>query len=281
MTKLPKALLGWIFYSLFLNGYGQTFESNSNEDRNFAFQVKHLQEFFERFNNVKTTYITEYIKKNYPGISVDRESLIKGLFNKENKLWKPDQVYDFIQQVTDSASPVYLSFYSPGWFAETQCRFNYLGKPITVTLVLKIEGNEREGSKWLLVSAHSTSIAQEKDTMPSENIVRSKNFINPLSHITYFTGLYKALNDRKHIYDYLDTGFLTHTSSRKFLNALLKKKLVFQYVKKITFHFLQIDGWIFTVNEFERETVNSGWLISSMRKAQYPDKLLYQQKLLE
>src|SRR6202020_417755 len=133
-----------------------------------------------------------------------------------------------------------------------------------VRIILKILGNENEGSKWLLESAHSADLDQVSDSVPSSILFKSKKFINPLSHITYFAGLSKALNDRKHIYDYLDSGFLNSSSSRKFLNALLKKKLIYQYVKKITFHFLQIEGWVFTVNEFNRESVNSGWLISSL-----------------
>jgi len=189
----------WIFCSILLNSHAQTFESNSNDDRNYAFQVKHLEEFFERFNNIKTTYLSEYIRKNYPGTVVDRESLIKSLFNKENKNLNSDLLSAFVNQVTDSAAPQYLNFYSGAWFAETQCKFKYSGRLMNVTLILKIEGNETEGSKWLLVSARSQNIIKEKDSMPPSPIVRSKNFINPLSHITYFAGLYKVLNDPKHI----------------------------------------------------------------------------------
>jgi hypothetical protein len=274
-------VLGLLSCFLFFSVEAQVLESNSDGDRNFAFQVKHLEEFFERFNDVKSTFLAQYIKNKYPGVIIDRATLIRGLFNKENKNWDLDQLNEFVHQVTDSATPVLLDFYSGEWFAETQCKCIYKGKLISVRIILKILGNENEGSKWLLESAHSADLDLVNDSMPSSIILKSKKFINPLSHVTYFAGLAKALNDRKHIYDYLDSGFLNSSSSRKFLNVLLKKKLIYQYVKKITFHFLQIDGWIFAVNEFNRESVNSGWLISSMKKALPLEKSSYKERLLE
>jgi hypothetical protein len=274
-------VLVWVGCFLFFSVNAQVLESNSVGDRNFAFQVKHLEEFFERFNDVKTTYLAQYIKNKYPGVSIDRPTLIKGLFNNEEKNWDTDQLNEFVNQVTDSVTPILLDFYSGEWFAETLCKCIYKGKVINVRIILKILGNEHDGSKWLLESAHAADIDLESDSMPSGIILRSKKFINPLSHITYFAGMTKALNDRKHIYDYLDSGFISSSSSRKFLNVLLRKKLTYEYVKKITFHFLQIDGWVFTVNEFNRESVNSGWLISSMQKALPFEKITYKEKLLQ
>src|SRR6202043_1553761 len=135
-------VLGWLGCFPFLSLKAQVLESNSDGDRNFAFQVKHLEEFFERFNDVKTTYLTQYIKNKYPGVTIDRATLIRGLFNKENKNEDPDQLDEFVRQVTDSASPVLLDFYSGEWYAETQCKCIYKGKLINVRIILKILGNE-------------------------------------------------------------------------------------------------------------------------------------------
>jgi hypothetical protein len=278
---LRLVLFGLVPCFIYYGARAQLIESNSLGDRNYAFQVKHLEEFFERFNNMKTTYHIEYVKNHYPGVVIDRQSILRGLFNNENKKWSQEQINDFIFKVTDSARPLHLNFYGGEWFAETQCKFKYLGKQINVTIILRIKGNEDEGSKWLIMGAHSINIIGENDSVASKITIKSEQFINPFNHITYFTGLNKALGDRKHIYDYLDSGFLESSQSRKFLNALLKKKLLYQYVHKITFHFLQIDGWIFTVNEFARETANSGWLISSMQRAESPEKSQYKRKLLE
>ena len=65
----------------------QTIESNTNRERNFAFEVKQIDEFFERFNYEKKSLIISYVKLNYPGISINRESLINSLFNRQNKSW--------------------------------------------------------------------------------------------------------------------------------------------------------------------------------------------------
>src|SRR5687768_9024225 len=83
-----KLLLLLYFSSLLWKvSFAQTVESNSNRERNFAFEVKQIDEFFERFNYEKNSLIVSYVKLNYPGITIDRESLVQGLFNRQNKNW--------------------------------------------------------------------------------------------------------------------------------------------------------------------------------------------------
>ncbi|MEJ0082408.1 MAG: hypothetical protein WDM78_15985 [Puia sp.] len=48
-------------------------------------------------------------------------------------------------------------------------------------------------------------------------------------------------------------------------NAILNRDIEFLDVSKIKYHFLLADKWIFTVEDFPREALNSGWLINHMQ----------------
>ena len=66
----------------------------------------------------------------------------------------------------------------------------------------------------------------------------------------------------------------------EFYNAVLNREIEFQDVVKIKYHFLLSDKWIFTVENFNRESLNSGWLINDMQKVSSLDVEKYRNKLL-
>jgi hypothetical protein len=61
----------------------------------------------------------------------------------------------------------------------------------------------------------------------------------------------------------------------------LTDQIKFVAVKSICYHYLQVPDWIFTVEHFERETKNAGWLITSIRPVSPEEQLRYERKLLE
>lgn len=258
---------------------GQQIESNSNRERNFAFEVKHIDELFERFNNEDDAFIVKYLKENFNNITISRRSLINNLFNREKDNWNLNEADNFLNEVTDTLKPVYLDFYSENWYAEALCRVDYNGRAIDVVVVLKIQTAANGGSKWVILSAHSRRIVSNETIKFRGNASHTK-FINPMSHATNFNSLSRALNDKSNIRDYIDNIFWQSSSSRDFLTALLKNRLRFQYVKRIKYHFLNVDNWIFTVERFQRPSVNSGWLISSLLKASDKEKVAYKNLLL-
>ena len=52
-------------------------------------------------------------------------------------------------------------------------------------------------------------------------------------------------------------------------------QLSVEYVRDLQFMFFQIPGWTFTIKEFDRQTKNSGWLITSFSKMEDEDKETY------
>jgi hypothetical protein len=51
--------------------------------------------------------------------------------------------------------------------------------------------------------------------------------------------------------------------------------LEFKQVKNVSYHFMQLDHWIFKVEEFDRREKNNGWLISELQPAGITEKEKY------
>ena len=66
-----------------------------------------------------------------------------------------------------------------------------------------------------------------------------------------------------------------------FYNAVLNREVEFLHVIKIKYHFLLADKWIFTVEDFTREALNSGWLINHVQKVSASGMENYRNKLLD
>jgi hypothetical protein len=65
----------------------------------------------------------------------------------------------------------------------------------------------------------------------------------------------------------------------KMLRMLSEGKVKIESIGRITYHFLQLDGWIMTVNYVNRESKNSGWLLATLRQADNQQKVKYLKEL--
>lgn len=247
-------------------------------DENFVFKVKQIDEFIDRFNNAQNTPIREYVHENYSIDSISHETLLISLFNQEDTTWNEADVRSFVQNVahkasTDPTTPL-LDFYDGGWYAELDCVGQYQGKEVTFTMVLSLELLRRgRGAKWVIngVSADFLGLSYDTDR---------RQTLNPASHDTDFMNLIIALQDTVNFRNYLSSS-AQPSQLLLFFNELCEGRLAFKYVKEITYHFMQIDNWIFKVRDFNRNTDNSGWLISELipvtdtQKLQYRERMLY------
>jgi hypothetical protein len=263
---------------------GQVFVNDAGtREKHFVYEVKQIDEFFERFNNDSNSYVRKVYNTYHVTFKLDRTALIKSLFDYETHSWDANTIKSFVESVTDPKQPLRLDFYHDNWFAEANCRFQFNASTIQVPIILRIRTNNNGGAKWVIAAIKPSPLQQ--DAVVTE-IVTSKNknknnFINPESHTNNFIELQKVFEDKENLTDYLDANFFDRKNSNVFYNAVLKNKLNFITVRDIKYHYLQITGWIFTVEYFPRESLNSGWLISSMKQVSATDKELYKQKLLE
>lgn len=251
--------------------YGQSI--NFLSDENFAFKVKQIDEFMERFNSAESSQIQQYVREHYALDSLSRASLMLSLFNQEDTTWNEQDIRTFVSDVLHPSSPATIDFYDQGWYVELDCVGHYKGRDESFTLILSLEVLQRgQGAKWVIesVSADFLGIGRSRD---------QRRALNPASYGNNFIDLNEALQDTSNIRNYLNLR-RQHSQLLLFLNELRERKLVFKRINQITYHFLQIDDWIFKVRDFNRDTPNSGWLISELLRVNDRQKLQYQEKVL-
>ena len=276
MSRIIRRCCTYVVLLIFTgNLSAQVIESNSQRELNFVFEVKQIDEFFERFNNEQNSLLASYIRLKYPEVQMTRSSLLESLFNTEVNGAGSDMIREFCLQVADSTNPAYLDFYGGDWYAEAVCKFRLNGQLTEAVVLLKIQRDGNGGSKWIIVSAFSRRLGITSLPVIFPYKPGCCKFLNPMSHATNFISLSRAFRDRINLSDYLDTGFLEYPYARSFARAVLRNQLEYLYVKSIRYHFLQIDGWIFTVSQYTRKSIHSGWLVGSLRKSTEEEKTRY------
>lgn len=263
----------WVLLGLVatVQAYAQP-QSSKVDEINFALEVKQIDEFIERFNYEENTLVLRYMQKHFPDKHVGRNDLILTLFNHERLDWDAQQVNEFVENVTNIWNPTFLDFYGGNWYAEAECAVNFGGKEEIATLILQIQLEDGEASKWIIrgVKADFLDFPDDPDLTKG---------LNPISHGTDFMALNRALEDTDNIRTYLYREFNPEPLSI-FIHGIMNGSIKFTQVNHIKYHFLQATGWVFTMEKFTRNTTNSGWLISDLIKVTEEEKSVYRKERL-
>ncbi|OEK05513.1 hypothetical protein BFP71_09275 [Roseivirga misakiensis] len=221
--------------------------------------TKQLNQFFKRFNGEETNrgdeleptdrrYRNTRLRKRYINVLFDEEyaQISKALKNK------------FIETATNSQTAQFLSLRSKDWFAVVNTVFEYEGREQPLTLYMKIQ-KEGLGYEWVISDISFNAYDQLFDKQRGE----TKEFLHPMSHELDFMNLRKALvqNGSPESYTLADykPDYLT-----LFLYEVKKGLLKFKTVENLKYHFFSVDGWYFSLNNYNRPGFNSGWLISDL-----------------
>jgi hypothetical protein len=272
-----------IFISLFIcqhRLFGQVYSNNDRaNDKHFIYEVKEIDEFFERFNDAPGSFLRGIYKARHIKFNIDRQQLIRSLFNDENTSLHKALIDEFISDVTKKKRPVYLDFYGGDWYAELTCKFRYNSSSIAIPVMMKIEMSPNKGSKWMIVAVGSSTLKSKIDVTEMARSKKTK-IISPTSHGTNFVSLKRAFEDTENLSSYFENYYFKRSHMLEFYNAILNRQIEFLDVSKIKYHFLVADKWIFTVENFSRESLNSGWLINHMQKVSPSEIKNYRNKLL-
>jgi len=259
----------------------QVYSNNDGaKEKHFIYEVKEIDEFFERFNDDPGSFIRGVYKAHHAKFNLDRRRLIKSLFNHEDRSWDTVMINKFISEVTNKQNPVYLDFYGGNWYAELACKFKYNSSYIIIPITMKIETTQNKGSKWMIVGVGSSIL---KSNMVATEMIQSKNktkCLSPTSHATNFVSLKRVFEDKENLSNYFENPYFKRPNRLEFYNAIISNEIEFLYVIKIKYHFLLANEWIFTVEDFPREALNSGWLINHMQKVSASEMENYRNKLL-
>jgi hypothetical protein len=254
---------------LCLGAFAQDFENEYQGE--FLWHVKQINEFVERFNNNDTTLLKQYYQKNEV-TKLTRERLIKSLFNAEQKDWKLDEIRSFIKYVDNKANPKFLSLYAGKWYAHINCAVTWKGKPETAALTLRLEKLANNGYKWVITDVKAKFLIATVQTDPAlmafvmPVAVDSTTSLNPMSHGTDFMNIDRVTSDKKNIANYFDADNSLSPITHYFIQECFSNRLKVKQANDISYSFMQIDGWAFDIQQYNRQTRNSGWLICKLTK---------------
>ncbi|KYG71270.1 hypothetical protein EV198_3524 [Roseivirga ehrenbergii] len=277
MKKL--ILLSLSFFFVFTSySSAQIVGENYEIEQQLLASTKQLNQFFKRFNGEEDVkgrtfepddrqYRNERLRKKYLSI----------LFDEEDTDISSQAKNDFIERVTQGDNPEFLNLHSTDWFAVVNTTFLYKGKEMPLLLYMKIQ-QEALGYEWVIADVAFDPYKTMFDKQRGE----TKVFLHPMSHELDFMNLRKALvkggvPESYTLADY-KPDFLTI-----FLYEVKMGILQFQTVNRMNYHFFGIDGWYFSLTNFNRANDNSGWLISDLLQvntSQKEDllKIIYEKK---
>jgi hypothetical protein len=229
----------------------------------FTARTKQFSEFTERFN-YKSDFNGNPVDQTFMA-KMPRDKMISLLFDlKDTRTEKGNQNYSeeyiktrsaFISEVIEKQ--LLINSHSPGIIAEARARVIYDGKPYSISLFLNQEQVGKTSIKWVLLSAKGDIFDIFKE---DTSMVR---FIPPTSHETDFINLKRALEDTDHLQDYASTDYKPDYLTL-FFYSIKTGTIKYEYVEDVTYHIIDIQGWYFKVKDFNRNELNSGWLISDV-----------------
>ncbi|MDP2723814.1 MAG: hypothetical protein Q8O72_13755 [Bacteroidales bacterium] len=230
---------------------------------------KQVGQFIKRFNMEEDQFGKPLDLKDPKYRNEDlRKKLLPSLFDQYNPRTAGNLKTFFIEDVTKNDNPVFLQFLDTNWFAEVSAQFSYNGESVDLVLFLTLE-KENLGSKWVLSNAYFNKLSS---LFPFEDsILQKRYFLHPQSHELDFMNLHKALEDPAHIEYYASQKYQPDYLTL-FFYLMKNKQLTFEKIKSVKFHFLQIDHWYFELSYYNRDDMNSGWLISNLIYTDEKDK---------
>ena len=237
----------------------------------FAYQVKQINEFIERFNDDDSTLIRLYYKKYNPTRELTREQLIKSLFNAEKKNWDFKQINKFIDTVNNKFSPMKLNMFGDNWYVKLNCPVTYKGTPTTATLTLKLVLISSEIYKWVISGVNAPFLRPKSGVKISDTFrfpapQDSTTALNSVSNAIDFMNIDQVSTDINNISNYFLMADHYKDDLPLFVNECLKGHIIINSPNSTAYYFAQIPGWLLEIKRFNRRSKNSGWLISALVK---------------
>jgi hypothetical protein len=225
----------------------------------YYLQVKQFGEFIDRFNYVtdwKGNRIDSKFEANYP-----RFHYLNFLLNQEDvHLQNPvDSSYinlcnQFLREVTHTDSSQFISLFSGMVLAKSLVNFNYQGKYQQATISFLPEVLPDRSAKWVITNVETQCFNTLTDSLKTY-------FIAPNSHETSFINMKRIENLSNPIYFY--PASVTSDASLIFMTEIAANRLTITNIEKVIY-LITFRNWLITVEEFNRNTSNSGWLISNV-----------------
>lgn len=261
-----------LFITIALSFFNSYTSAQSIEER-LIVKVAHIEEFIERFNFEKGSYFENYVQSTYSDQNIDRQVVVASLFNQRDGLQNTTLSREFILEVNSIERPVKLDFNDAMWYATVPLTLHTNSKDFEAILTLEVQLNEDYSAEWVIAGVKSALLPS-----PENDITF---FIKPSSHSTYFPELREVAKSPLRLKQVISERH-AFSSLLLFENLLgLESINSLSISTNITYHFLQIPGWIFKVSNFNNDdSLNSGWLISDLQKVSSLEMRKYEKDVL-
>jgi hypothetical protein len=258
---LKVRILTFLFFFLFL-GFNSVFAQDGEKffiESKLLQKVKLFEEFVDRFNFDKMPNQKE-IPDSILTAPNFKEQYLLSLFNREDKRLKEtayqSTIISFVSQILSKKQKII--HYAPNIISEVDVLVNYRGKEQTIKLFFEVETVANGGKKWTLSRVKAPFIPQSAKS-------DAKSSLPPNSDGNDFIGITKWFTKDKNVVQLYDKEFKYDPLS-VFYAAIQQGDLILLNSKETSYHILQVEGWAIEVSSFNRETYNSGWLISNLKE---------------
>lgn len=264
--KTIKISLIILFIGVVSNIYGQgiTNSSLSNEEI-FKFRVKQLTEFVDLFNN-KVDFASRGISPE-ESQSLTRMSVMASLFDASDpRLDRDSESYDpvYAQMAKDfiievSNDDIYLTKSSEEIYAVANSSGTYKNKAVKFNIILQQELVGKDMLKWSISNVEAGFI----DFLLQDSVYL--RFLPPSSDELDFKELIRALNDHDYLDQYATKDF-SYNALSVFFYLLKTGDVKMESILEVKYNLYEIPGWKIELSDFNRNSKNSGWLISDLKR---------------
>lgn len=236
-------------------------------------EVKQVDDFFDRFNAVRLPNgqkAPDSLKN-----AKARTAYLEQLVNSEDARWQKgaenEKLKRFLQLVCHPSQPLFLNKFDDQIFCVTSCNVDYFGTQSLADLLFRRKVfNEKH--QWVLQGASDPFMEQLEHKIEQRGIV-------PNAHETNFLSFSNELHGGAPLRSYTDSTFRFDALSA-FIFAVDSRLIKFNECERVTLFLTGIKGWVIKLEDFTRETGNSGWLISDLMevKEEPLTQLLFQHR---
>ena len=211
-----------------------------------------VDEFMKRFNG-------ETLHPNISKKTKDsRKKNLQLLFNLAQYKSKQDPSFikatDMVETIIKDS--VTIHFNDKEWAAIAHCSGIIDGKKTTFTVYLTVQQRKADMYKWVI------SKVEGKCFEISPRDTSDKIMLSPDDHETNFISLSRMTQEQPYNIKMFMSKEHEYDETSVFMYLVRTKRLKINYVENLEFMFMQIPGYAFHIQYYERESGNSGWLIS-------------------
>lgn len=211
-----------------------------------------VDEFMKRFNG-------ETLHPNISKKAKDsHKKNLQLLFNLAQYKSKQDPSFikatDMVETIIKDS--VTIHFNDKEWAAIAHCSGTIDGKKTTFTMYLTVQQRKADMYKWVI------SKVEGKCFEISPRDTSDKIMLYPDDHETNFISLSRMTQEQPYNIKVFMSKEHEYDETSVFMYLVRTKRLKINYVENLEFMFMQIPGYAFNIQYYERESGNSGWLIS-------------------